>query len=122
MCNGSTTITHRHLLNFLVYSSMGTVFIKSVDAIEYIQDAKYINQLLNEVIEEIEVDCAVQVVTKNAANIKAAGMLLMKQRPRIFWSPYVAHCLNLMLEDIAKGKVMVQVIGKIKKITNCFFI
>ena len=121
MCDGWTTITHRHLLNFLVYSSMGTVFIKSVDATDYIQDAKYINRLLNEVIEEIGADCVVQVVTDNAANMKAAGMLLMKQRPRIFWSPCAAHCLDLMLEDIAKGKVMVQVIGKIKKITNFFY-
>ena len=53
MCDGWTTITHRHLLNFLVYSSMGSVFIKSVDATDYTQDAKYINKLLNEVIEEI---------------------------------------------------------------------
>ena len=102
MCDGWTTITHRHLLNFLVYSSMGTVFIKSVDATDYIQDAKYINRLLNEVIEEIGADCVVQVVTDNAANMKAAGMLLMKQRPRIFWSPCAAHCLDLMLEDIVK--------------------
>ncbi|RWR72996.1 Copia protein [Cinnamomum micranthum f. kanehirae] len=104
-----TTITHRHLLNFLVYSSMGTVFIKSVDATDYIQDAKYINKLLNEVIEEVGADCAVQVVTDNAANMKAAGMMLMKQRPRIFWSPCAAHCLDLMLE-VVKGKVMQQVI------------
>ncbi|RWR73239.1 hypothetical protein CKAN_00150000 [Cinnamomum micranthum f. kanehirae] len=121
MCDGWTTITHCHLLNFLVYSSMGTVFMKSVDATDYIQDAKYINKLLNEVIEEIGADCVVQAVTDNAANMKAAGMMLMKQRPRIFWSPCAAHCLDLMLEDIAKGKVMQQVIGKIKKITNFFY-
>ena len=72
MCDGWTTITHRHLLNFLVYSSMGTVFIKSIDVTDYIQDAKYINRLLNDVIEEIGADCIVQVVTDNAANTKAA--------------------------------------------------
>ena len=63
MCNGWMTITHHHLLNFLVYSSMGTVFVNSVDATDYIQDTKYIKRLLNEVIKEIGADCVVQVVT-----------------------------------------------------------
>lgn len=39
MCDGWTTITKRNLLNFLVYSPHGTVFIKSVDATEHIKDA-----------------------------------------------------------------------------------
>eukprot|EP00268_Persea_americana_P003521 TRINITY_DN11063_c1_g1_i3.p1 TRINITY_DN11063_c1_g1~~TRINITY_DN11063_c1_g1_i3.p1 ORF type:complete len:427 (+),score=78.69 TRINITY_DN11063_c1_g1_i3:391-1671(+) len=121
MCDGWTTVTRRSLLNFLVYSSLGTVFIKSVDATEYVKDATYLNKLFNEVIEDIGEECVVQIITDNDASMKKAGMILMQQRPNIFWSPCVAHCLDLMIEDIAKRKMIKGVILKAKKITNYIY-
>lgn len=47
-------------------------------------------------------------------------MMLIKQMPQIFWSPCAVHCLYLMHEEIAKGKVMRQVIERIKKIADFF--
>ncbi|XXG68540.1 hypothetical protein AAC387_Pa06g1603 [Persea americana] len=52
MCDGWTTVTRRSLLNFLVYSSLWTVFIKSVDATEYVKDVTYLNKLFNEIIDK----------------------------------------------------------------------
>ena len=121
MCDGWTTVTRRSLLNFLVYSSLGTVFIKSVDATEYVKDATYLNKLFNEVIEDIGEECVVQIITDNDASMKKAGMILMQQRPNIFWSPCAAHCLDLMIEDIAKRKMIKGVILKAKKITNFIY-
>lgn len=121
MCDGWTTITRRSLLNFLVYSSLGTVFIRSVDSTEYVKDATYLNKLFNEVIEDIGAECVVQIITDNDASMKKAGMILMQQRPNIFWSPCAAHCLDLMIEDIAKRKMIKGVILKAKKITNFIY-
>lgn len=42
----------------------------------------------------------------------------MKLRSKILWSTCEAHCIALMLEIVAQGKVMQQVIGRVKKITN----
>ncbi|RWR73274.1 hypothetical protein CKAN_00153900 [Cinnamomum micranthum f. kanehirae] len=121
MCDGWTTITRWSLLNFLVYSSLGTVFIRSVDATEYVKDATYLNKLFNEVIEDIGAECVVQIITDSDASMKKAEMILMQQRPNIFWSPCAAHCLDLMIEDIAKGKMIKGVILKAKKITNFIY-
>ncbi|XP_039145559.1 uncharacterized protein LOC120282778 [Dioscorea cayenensis subsp. rotundata] len=38
----------------------------------------------------------------NATNYKAARRLLYDKYPNILWTPCAAHCLNLMLKDIAK--------------------
>lgn len=63
---------------------MGTVLIKSINATEHVQDARYVNNLLNEVIDDIETKYIVQVVTNKAANMIKAGMTFIKQRPKIF--------------------------------------
>ncbi|XXG62379.1 hypothetical protein AAC387_Pa05g0748 [Persea americana] len=76
MCDGWTTVTRRSLLNFLVYSSLGTVFIRSIDATEYVKDVTYLNKLFNEVIEDIGEECVVQIITDNDG-MKKAGMILM---------------------------------------------
>ena len=43
-------------------------------------------------------------MTDNGANFKAAGGLLCRRIPTLYWTPCAAHCLDLMLEDIAKLK------------------
>jgi len=80
-----------------------------------------LNKLFNEVIEDIGKECVVQIITDNDASMKKVGMILMQQRPNIFWSPCAAHCLDLMIEDIAKRKMIKGVILKAKKITNFIY-
>nr|GEZ05088.1 hypothetical protein [Tanacetum cinerariifolium] len=41
-------------------------------------------------------------VTDNAANYKVAGEMLMDKRKKLFWTPYAAHCIELMLKDFEK--------------------
>lgn len=43
-----------------------------------------------------------QVTTDNGPQYKITGKILIEQRLHIFWNPYAAHCLNLMLIDIGK--------------------
>lgn len=65
----------------------------------------YLNKLFNEVIDEVGVDCAFQI-TDNDANMKKVGMMIIKQRPKIFWSPCAAHCLDSMVEEIVTRKMI----------------
>ena len=55
---------------------------------------------MDKIIEEVREENVVQVVTNNEASFKAASMLLIEKRNRLFWSPYATHCIDLMLEDI----------------------
>ena len=113
MCDGWNTQNRRKIINFLVYSTHGTIFLKSVDATNEFQSGEYICGLMNEVVESIGENRVVQVVTDNGANYKATGQLLMQARKHLFWTPCAAHCIDLILEDISKEPDVTTVI------TNC---
>ncbi|KAE9615327.1 putative ribonuclease H-like domain-containing protein [Lupinus albus] len=77
MTDGWTDKRMRTILNFLVHSPKGTVFLKSIDASHISKTADMIFKMIDEVVEEIGED-KVQVVTDNASNYKVAGEMLFK--------------------------------------------
>ena len=102
MGDGGKEIRQRSLINFLVYSPKEISFIKSVDASDIISDAQTLCNLVAEIVEIVSWKNVIHLVTDNAANYKAAGRLLNEKYPSILWTPCAAHCLNLILKDIAK--------------------
>ncbi|XP_057984783.1 uncharacterized protein LOC110670460 [Hevea brasiliensis] len=108
MADGWTDKKQRTLINFLVNSPKGTIFMESVDASEYSKTGDKMYDLLNRFVERVGEANVVQVVTDNASNCVLAGKLLEIKCPHLNWTPCAAHCLDLMLEDI----------GKIPKIHN----
>ncbi|XP_022003656.2 uncharacterized protein LOC110901115 [Helianthus annuus] len=92
----------RCLINFLVNCPFGTVFLKSIDASEHVKSADLIVKMINEVIIEVGEANIVQFITDNGSNFKSAGGILQEQHPRMFWTPCAAHCVNLMIQDIAE--------------------
>ncbi|KAK7267601.1 hypothetical protein RIF29_20279 [Crotalaria pallida] len=78
-------------------------------------------KLLDAMVEEIGEDNVVQVVTDGASNFVLAGQKLEEKRPKLFWSPCAAHCLDLILEDIGQLPVFHDTIAKAKKITNYIY-
>ena len=67
----------RHpLINFMVSSLNGLVFLKSVDALGQYKDAQYMGELFIKVIEDVSVDSCVQIITDNAPVCKAASMIV----------------------------------------------
>ncbi|KAL4288400.1 hypothetical protein AHAS_Ahas19G0282400 [Arachis hypogaea] len=78
------------------------MFLKSIDASDYVKTGEKMFELLDGIVEEIGEQNVVQVVTDNESNYVLAGKLLMEKRPNLFWTPCAAHCLDLMLEDIGK--------------------
>lgn len=101
MSDGWTDRKQRTLVNFLVNSSRGTMFMKSIDASSMIKTGDKIFELLDSWVEEVGED-NVQVITDNHSSYVMAGRLLEMKRPHLFWTPCAAHCIDLMLEDIGK--------------------
>ncbi|XP_020988556.2 uncharacterized protein LOC107458126 [Arachis duranensis] len=102
MSDAWTDKRQQSIINFLVNSLTGTIFLKSIDASDYVKMGEKMFELLDGIVEEIGEQNVVQVVTDNGSNYVLAGKLLMEKRPNLFWTPCAAHCLNLMLEDIGK--------------------
>ncbi|XP_028784151.1 uncharacterized protein LOC114740197 [Neltuma alba] len=84
MADGWTDVRQRILINFLVYSTHGMVFVKSVDASNLVKDAKTLFTLFCEVIEWIGPKNIVHVVTDNAANYVACGRLIKEKYKSIY--------------------------------------
>ncbi|XP_052301372.1 uncharacterized protein LOC112325849 [Populus trichocarpa] len=77
--------------------------------------------LFREVVLYVGVENIVHMVTDNAANYVAAGRLLMEEFPSIFWSPYAAHCINLILQDIGKLQSVCCVVEHASSITKYIY-
>ena len=104
----------------MVYSKGSTVFLKLVDASNNIKDHKYIYKLLKNVIKEVGVDNVVQIVTNNRSMFVKTWKVLMKKF-NLYWTPCVAHCIDLMFEDIGKRPNIANVICSDHKITNFIY-
>ncbi|KAL2901681.1 Tryptophanase [Bienertia sinuspersici] len=122
MCDGWSGPTNMHIIKFLVYSSRGTVFHKSIDATDlYKWDVDYYFQLMKKVVEEIGEKSVVQIVTNNEAAVKAVEKKLMEAFPHLYWTASAAHCLDLLLEDIGNMKNIKLVMVKAKKISQFIY-
>ncbi|XP_020255694.1 uncharacterized protein LOC109832704 isoform X1 [Asparagus officinalis] len=87
----------------MIASAAGPMFQKAIDATEVLsKDAEYLAGVFTEVIEDIGESKVVQVITDNASNYKAAGAIIERKFPNIFWTPCVVHCLNLVLKSICE--------------------
>ncbi|KAF1895993.1 hypothetical protein Lal_00046749 [Lupinus albus] len=121
MADGWTDRSRRTLINFLVYCPKGTVFIKSVDASYASKTADLLFKLFKEVVMYVGPENIVHIVTDNAANYVAAGRLLEKEFPHLFWSPCAAHCVNLMFQDIRKLPEVTDTVSHAANITKYLY-
>ncbi|XP_054794084.1 uncharacterized protein LOC129299644 [Prosopis cineraria] len=117
MADSWTDVRQRILINFLVHYTKGIVFMKSVDALDLVKDAKILFQLFGEMIEWIGPKNVIYVVIDNAANYIACGRLIHEKYKHIYWSPCAAHCLILILKDIVSLPYVLDLASKASKIT-----
>lgn len=121
MSDGWTDGKSRSLINFLVNSPSGTFFLKSIDASASIKNGELIFKYLNDVVDEVGEDNVIQIVTDNASNCIKAGKKIMETRKKIWWTPCAAHCIDLMLEDIAKLKIFSDTIEHAKTVVKFLY-
>ncbi|RVW89975.1 hypothetical protein CK203_036507 [Vitis vinifera] len=112
MSDGWTGPTKLSIINFMVYSKGTTVFLKLVDASNYIKDYKYIYKLLKTIIKEVGKENVVQIVTDNGSAFMKAGKQLMKKY-NLYWTPCAVHCIDLIFEDITKRPSVIECGGDI---------
>lgn len=77
-------MVQKDIVNFLVNSPKGSVFIRSKEVSEVVKDATLLFQLLDDMVEEVGEMNVVQVVADNASNYVKAGKLLEAKRPHLF--------------------------------------
>lgn len=107
----------RGVMNLVVHSAYGVVFLKSVDCSDVRKDGKMIFELVDGCVEEIGEKNVIQIVTDNASvNISAAAMMKVKC-PNLFWNGCAAHTIDLMLEDIGKLPRVEQTIVRARAVT-----
>ncbi|XP_027151782.1 uncharacterized protein LOC113751829 [Coffea eugenioides] len=121
MCDGWSTRTKHPIINFMVYCDRHMIYHGLVNCTNVKKTAEYIFKLMDEVVEVVGEKNVVQDVTDSKSSMKAAGQLLMKKRKNLLWSPCVAHCIDLMLEDIGKIDNVKETIAQRKKITSFIY-
>jgi len=84
----------RCICNFLVNSPKGTVYLSSVDTSNMSKTADKVFEMLDAIVERIEEENVVQVVTDNTANYKAVEQLLMEKKKRVCFGH---HVLSIVL-------------------------
>jgi len=104
LSDGWSDARRRPLINILVSSCQGTVFLKAIDAsgAGVSHTGEYIFRHIKNAIEEVGPKNVVQVVTDNAANCVLAGKMIETDYPSISWVPCASHSINLLIEDIGK--------------------
>lgn len=83
MLDGWTDHRQRTIINVLVGSLRGTIFVKSIDATCFVKTEKKLFKLLDSLVDEIGEEHVVRVVTDNGSNHVAAGKMLMEKRKHL---------------------------------------
>ena len=73
LCQMNGLSKERSLVNFLVNSSRGTMFMKSIDASSMVKTREQLFELLDSLVEEVGKTNVVQVIIDNASNYVAVG-------------------------------------------------
>ncbi|RWR93355.1 hypothetical protein CKAN_02260300 [Cinnamomum micranthum f. kanehirae] len=105
MSDGWTDGKQRTLINFLVYCPKGVIFLKSVDASGIRKNADALFSIFDEVVLFVGPEKVVQFITDNDATYKATGKRLAEKYRTFYWTGCAAHCIDLMLEEMAKPKL-----------------
>ncbi|XP_042466280.1 uncharacterized protein LOC122048825 [Zingiber officinale] len=121
MSDGWTDGKNRSSINFLVNSPANTFFLKSIDASTSTKNGELIFKYLDVVVDEVGEENVIQIVTDNASNCIKVGEKIIETRHRIWWTPYAAHCIDLMLEDIAKLKIFSDTIEHAKMVVKFLY-
>ena len=101
--DGWKNCRRQSLLNVLLVTKNGAEYLKSVNTGGQPKTAEFIASFLRNVLNDPALmGKIIQVVMDNAANCKAAGVILKQEFPHIFFSGCAAHGLDLLLKDIKK--------------------
>lgn len=85
----------KDIVNFLVNSPKGSVFLKSLDVSEIKKDANTLFKMLDDMVEEIGEENVLQVVTDNASNYVKAGRYTKQLTYAYIVTCFESSCFSL---------------------------
>ncbi|MCL7029466.1 hypothetical protein MKW94_014323 [Papaver nudicaule] len=122
LLDGWTDGKQRNLINFVVDSPRGPIFMKSADVSDTTEDVASMITLLSEVIEEVGVQNVVQIVSYTSlGSVHAVGKKLTEKYRTITWTVCASHCIGLILDKIGMLDPWRGVLGKAKDITKFIY-
>jgi len=72
-------------MNFLAYSSRGTVFFKSNDTLGFWKDKETLLEMFDEVVKEVRQENIIQFVSDNELAFKVVGKALQQRNNTCFF-------------------------------------
>lgn len=97
------------------------MFLKSVDATDFVHSSDILVEVLKQVVEEVGVKNVLQVITKGEEQYVVAGKKLMDIFPTLYWSPCAAECIDLILKDFENLEWISGVIEQARSITRFIY-
>lgn len=111
----------RRVVNFFVYCSKGSLFLKSFDASDISECPNALLDLFDGVVQEVGHKNIINFITDTTPSYKAARKLLAEKYKTFFCSTCGSHCLDLMLEEIGRLDDVKEVLLKTKRITQFIY-
>ncbi|XP_065045680.1 uncharacterized protein LOC135581639 [Musa acuminata AAA Group] len=122
LLDGWTDPRGRSFISFLVNCPLGTIFLRSVEASDAVDDVDTLFLLICNVIEEVGVKYVVQVVAHDTSDcIEAAGKKIMEKYRSIFWTLSADYCINIIFEKIEAQDYVKKVLSDAKAITKFIY-
>ena len=100
--DGWSNIKSKPLINYILVCTKGEVFLDSTDTSGEDKSSDFIAKEIIRQIVAVGPEKVIQVVTDSASNCKGSWPIITATFPHITCGPCTAHCLDLLLEDIAK--------------------
>ncbi|KAL2227781.1 UNVERIFIED_CONTAM: hypothetical protein Sindi_2136800 [Sesamum indicum] len=119
LLDGWTDAKGRHLINILVDSPKGTVYLCSFDISDCIGNMDAMQSFIDKVLMEVGISSVVQIITySTSAFMKEVGKQLMEKYRPIFWTVSSSCCIELMLEKLTGVNLIKETLEKAKTITR----
>ena len=112
--DGWTSVSNRPLCNAMLVSSVGELFLGSVDTTGNEKTAEYMASIMDKFIEQVGPHNIVQVCTDNAKSMLKASQIMVKKYPHLYIQGCATHAMDLLLEDWGKATWIQETLGKAK--------
>ena len=96
---GWTFVSTRPVMNAMLVSPVGELFLGAVDLTRKEKDMMYMATVIEKIIQQIGKENILQVCIDNAPVMLIVGKLISSLYPNIFFQGCAAHARNLLLED-----------------------
>ena len=112
--DGWIFVSSRPLLNAMLVSPAGELFLGAVDTTSNEKTAEYMASIMLKFIEQVGPHNIVQVCTDNASAMLNASRLVVQKYPHIYIQGCAAHAMDLLLEDWGKTTWIKETLHKAK--------